>query len=49
MDDAPDDPARVGSVADETIRAQKLDAVARLVPGIAHELSRVGIDRLIPR
>ena len=39
MDDAPDDPARVGSVADETIRAQKLDAVARLVPGIAHELN----------
>ena len=39
MDDAPDDPARVGPVADETIRAQKLDAVARLVPGIAHELN----------
>ena len=39
MDHAPDDPARVGSVADETIRAQKLDAVARLVPGIAHELN----------
>ena len=39
MDDAPDGPARVGSVADETIRAQKLDAVARLVPGIAHELN----------
>jgi CheY-like chemotaxis protein len=39
VDDAPDDPARVGSVADETIRAQKLDAVARLVPGIAHELN----------
>jgi CheY-like chemotaxis protein len=39
VDDAPDDPARVGPVADETIRAQKLDAVARLVPGIAHELN----------
>ena len=39
MDDAPDGPARVGPVADETIRAQKLDAVARLVPGIAHELN----------
>ena len=39
MDDAPDDPAQVGPVADETIRAQKLDAVARLVPGIAHELN----------
>jgi CheY-like chemotaxis protein len=39
VDDAPDGPARVGSVADETIRAQKLDAVARLVPGIAHELN----------
>ena len=39
MDDAPDGRARVGPVADETIRAQKLDAVARLVPGIAHELN----------
>jgi CheY-like chemotaxis protein len=39
VDDAPDGRARVGSVADETIRAQKLDAVARLVPGIAHELN----------
>ena len=39
MDDAPDDPARIGPVSDETIRAQKLDAVARLVPGIAHELN----------
>jgi CheY-like chemotaxis protein len=39
VDDAPDDPARVGPVTDETIRAQKLDAVARLVPGIAHELN----------
>ena len=35
----PDGSARVGPVADETIRAQKLDAVARLVPGIAHELN----------
>ena len=39
MDDALDGRARVGPVADETIRAQKLDAVARLVPGIAHELN----------
>jgi CheY-like chemotaxis protein len=39
VDDAPGGPARVGPVADETIRAQKLDAVARLVPGIAHELN----------
>ena len=39
MDDAPDDPARVEPAADETIRAQKLDAVSRLVPGIAHELN----------
>ena len=39
MDDAPDGRARVGPLADETIRAQKLDAVARLVPGIAHELN----------
>jgi CheY-like chemotaxis protein len=39
VDDASDDPGRVGSVADETIRAQKLDAVARLVPGITHELN----------
>jgi len=39
VDDAPGGPARVGPVTDETIRAQKLDAVARLVPGIAHELN----------
>ena len=39
MDDAPDGPAPARPVADETIRAQKLDVVSRLVPGIAHELN----------
>jgi CheY-like chemotaxis protein len=39
VEDSPDDPARVRSLPDETIRAQKLEAVSRLAPGIAHELN----------
>ena len=39
MEDSPDDPARVRPLPDEAIRAQKLEAVARLAPGITHELN----------
>ena len=39
MEDSPDDAARVSPLADETFRAQKLEAVARLAPGITHELN----------
>ena len=39
MEDSPDDPARVRPLPDETIRAQKLEALARLAPGITHELN----------
>lgn len=39
MDGSPDDAARVTRVPDEAIRAQKLEAIARLAPGITHELN----------
>jgi CheY-like chemotaxis protein len=39
VEDSPEDPPRVRPLPDETIRAQKLEAVSRLAPGIAHELN----------
>ena len=39
MEDSPDDQARVSPLSDEQIRAQKLEAIARLAPGISHELN----------
>ena len=39
MEDSPDVPARVRPLPDAAIRAQKLEALARLAPGITHELN----------
>ena len=39
MEDSPDAQARVPPLPAETIRAQKLEAIARLAPGITHELN----------
>ena len=39
MEDSPDAQARVPPLTDETIRAQKLEAIARLAPGLTHELN----------
>jgi CheY-like chemotaxis protein len=39
VEDSPDEQARVSPLSDEAIRAQKLEAIARLAPGITHELN----------
>jgi CheY-like chemotaxis protein len=39
VEDSPDAQARVPPLTDETIRAQKLEAIARLAPGLTHELN----------
>jgi two-component system NtrC family sensor kinase len=39
VEDSPDDPARVPPLSDEQVRAQKLEALARIAPGITHELN----------
>jgi CheY-like chemotaxis protein len=39
VEDSPDAQARVPTLPDETIRAQKLEAIARLAPGLTHELN----------
>jgi two-component system NtrC family sensor kinase len=39
VEDTPDAQARVPPLPDEQIRAQKLEALARLAPGITHELN----------
>jgi CheY-like chemotaxis protein len=39
VEGSPDDAARLPRVSDERIRAQKLEAIARLAPGITHELN----------
>jgi two-component system NtrC family sensor kinase len=39
VEDSLDAQARVPPLPDETIRAQKLEAIARLAPGITHELN----------
>jgi CheY-like chemotaxis protein len=39
VEDSPDEQDRVPPLSDESIRAQKLDAITRLAPGITHELN----------
>jgi two-component system NtrC family sensor kinase len=39
VEDSPDGRARVPPLPEETTRAQKLEAIARLAPGITHELN----------